>query len=78
VERSDAIKAIEQLAEECEGRVTESYSGRGMFGKTCYGVIVDDVNDTLERAGALGLKGGRTDNMGKRAIVYWPSIKGEE
>lgn len=69
---------IKEIANEVGGTVRTDYSGRGMFGKTCMGVICEDPNECLEAAGSLGVRGGRIDNMGKQYIVYWPTIKSSE
>lgn len=67
-----------------------SYSGRGMFGKTCLGVeapnleqffyvLVDclvEMNDQRCRKDiAECISGIKTDSMGKDIIVYFPSIE---
>jgi len=54
------------------------YSGRGMFGQTCMGVVCDkeDYEETIEKAAELGLSGHRTDDMGRQMIIYYPQIKG--
>ena len=58
-----------------EDDLRENYSGRGMYGSTCYGIVTDDPDGLIERAVELGLKGARTDNMGLSTIVYWKNIK---
>ena len=73
----EKIKKIEKLAREINGSVRTDYSGRGMFGKTCYGIVCASANECLEVAGSHGLRGGKTDNMGKNYIVYWPNISDE-
>jgi hypothetical protein len=67
-----------------------SYSGRGMFGKSCVGVVVPSTSSALFKIGyELGkmkdsedfeeLKDGfeslRTDTMGLEYIVYFPDIE---
>lgn len=71
------IKKVEEVAREVDGRVRTDYSGRGMFGKTCYGIVCANINECLEVAGKHGLRNARTDNMGKNYIVYWPGITSE-
>lgn len=66
---------IRKLANKVNGKVYEHYSGRGMFGDDCMGVICSDINKCLLQAGNLCLKNVRTDNMGLDYIVYFPSIK---
>lgn len=66
---------IRDMANEGLGRLEENYSGRGMYGATCIGLIVDSAMDTIEEAASRGLKGACSDNLGKGYIVYWPSVK---
>ena len=49
------------------GYVVRDYSGRGMYGKSCYGVTVDNFNDFIAE---MGMKGLKVDNMGRSFIVY--------
>lgn len=58
---------------DCEFR--EDYSGRGMYGKTCVGFVVDDVFEIKYRVRDRGIKAKACeDNMGLSYIVYYPSI----
>jgi hypothetical protein len=68
------IEKLEEIADEIGGDVCSDYSGRGMFGRTCYGITCENANECLEVAGSKGIRGGKIDNMGKRYIVYWPDI----
>ena len=68
------IKKVEAIATEIDGTVRPDYSGRGMFGKTCFGIYCNNVTECLEVAGSHGLRGAKYDNMGKGYIVYWPGI----
>jgi len=43
------------------------YSGRGMFGRECPGVTVENPQDFIAE---MGMKGLKIDNMGLRYIVY--------
>lgn len=68
----------------------QSYSGRGMYGKTCLGVSVDslgaffatvlkcvrgeDDTQAIQKAFA----GMATDSMGRGVVVYFPSVHFEE
>lgn len=63
-----------------------SYSGRGMYGRSCLGVETDDVGDLFaavleELEGEedtqdiqLAFKSMCTDSMGRATIVYFPAI----
>jgi len=70
-EKSD-IEKIEEVAEEYDGKVRTNYSGRGMCGRTCYGIVTNDPNSVIS---AVGIRGACTDSMGLDTIVYWPSVK---
>jgi hypothetical protein len=51
----------------------EDYSGRGMFGRTCWGIVTAVPADVIA---AVGVKGAKMDSMGRRTIVYWPKVSG--
>lgn len=74
----EQVQAVNDVADLLGGSVRDDYSGRGMFGKSCYGIVCDDANECIAEAGALGLRGARTDSMGRSVIVYWPSIQGKD
>lgn len=65
---------LKEIATVVGGTISDNYSGRGMFGKKCCGIICDNMNECIEEASSRGIKGARTDNMGKGYIVYWPEI----
>jgi hypothetical protein len=81
IEQIAAIhKTVEDLSDEgCDAQVRTGYSGRAMFGRTCYGITSRERNDkqVIELAARNGLRGARVDSMGLGVIVYWPSIDGE-
>lgn len=69
---------IQRLAEEF-GMNVRSYSGRGMMGRTCLGIVVDDANKLFELFYNLGARDRempagsvRSDHMGLSTIYYWP------
>lgn len=51
------------------------YSGRGMFGDTCYGLSGDEheIVRAMERE---NLPDGTKDQLGLGVIIYWPSVEG--
>jgi hypothetical protein len=53
-----------------EGIAFYSYSGRGMYGKTCPGVTVDNLEDGILIAPEI--RGKCHDNMGLSICVYLP------
>ena len=64
----------QQYGRDDESLLTE-YSGRGMYGKTCYGIITDSPAELIEDAESQGLTGALTDSMGISTIVYWQHVK---
>ena len=71
------IAKIKAAALSYEGRYHNDYSGRGMFGQQCVSIYCDsyEVQDIVAE---VGIKGARTDSMGKGAVIYWPNIQEEE
>ena len=73
----EKIEIIRDVAAAIGGAVEEEYSGRGMYGKTCFGIDCDDDQTAIEEAAERGLKGASRDSLGKGFIVYWPSVNNE-
>jgi hypothetical protein len=71
------LDTFQAIADDAGGELYRSYSGRGMFGDTCIG-ITGDATNIIEQAGAHGIKGARTDSMGKEDIVYWPNYPDDQ
>lgn len=65
---------VRNLAANIEARIYEAYSGRGMMGKTCLGIVCDDPADVLEAFREYDLPRPNRDNMGRQYICYWPDI----
>lgn len=78
---------VEELVTVCENNDIEyvpRYSGRGMYGRTCFGIVghAGDLatflmgvsEDTREKL----QDGWRTDNMGLDTIYYWQNVAGIE
>ena len=72
----EMAEEIRVMAEEGYGELYENYGGRGMYGKTCIGLVTGDPMRTIEEAASRGIRGAVTDDMGIDTIVYWPKIKG--
>ena len=51
----DVAKLLEKFCSEYEGGITfcQNYSGRGMNGRTCFGIVVTDGTQPFELALAL-------------------------
>lgn len=71
----EQVAAIYQVAEAIGETVSTDYSGRGMFGKTCYSIDCDNLTECLMEVGKANLPVPSTDNMGKGYVVYWPDIQ---
>jgi hypothetical protein len=73
---------LKQIAKELGGDPYAEYSGRGMYGKFCAGVVIDysvvsDLSEAIRDAGASAVltKAGRSqDSMGLRTIIYWTDV----
>jgi len=70
----EKIEAIEEAAHAVGGTVRDSYSGRGMYGRTCYGIDCDDDTECVVQAARRGLPTPSIDQMGRGYIVYWKTI----
>lgn len=79
----ESSQALIDALEEA-GHGPQPYSGRGMYGTECVGVIVDSDYDIWRLAQALALAGierispPRTDSMARRIIAYWPRYEWPE
>lgn len=78
-------KSALQVELENAGLETRSYSGRGMFGRSCLGteadlgeflvVLVYGTNDENQDELAETVQNIRTDSMGLGGIFYFPGTK---
>ena len=74
----DQIESMESAAVELDGSLYRGYSGRGMYGDECVGVVLKSEGDlfrfaTLLDAGlAEALGTPKSDDMGFDIIAYWP------
>lgn len=83
----EAIKSYVDKNESYE--IYEGYSGRGMFGKTCLGVVVKQgysfmdflmkltkyMDDNNVDDVDFKLEGTTYDNLGLDTVVYFPNIR---
>ena len=81
---------LDGFCQEHEYEFRPAYSGRGMYGATCPGIVADKngFDLTLELAEyaleqeaelydvTFQLRGSRTDNMGLSSITYFPQALG--
>lgn len=82
--------AFETAADAAGIEVTEDYSGRGMYGEQCIGVVFDSSGELAEFYIELAdimtdtqdakdlASNERQDSMGMSGIAYFPSYKFEE
>ena len=68
------VNKLKAVAEEVGGKLRD-YSGRWMYGRSCYGITCDSPNECIAAAGAHGIRGAQTDSMGLKSIVYWPNLE---
>lgn len=84
----EAIRSYVDENEQCE--IYENYSGRGMFGRSCLGVVIKqgysfmdfiinltkymDNNEVEDTY--FSLEGASYDSLGFDTIVYFPNIEG--
>ena len=69
-------------------RVEKEYDGRCMYGRTCFGLVVDSFDDVTFIALDLGseaqeefrhvLRSMRKDNLGMSGIAYFPPYQWPE
>lgn len=65
---------VQAIADKVGGTMYEGYSGRGMYGQTCFGVVCKgyDVQEVKQAGARRKLGSASTDNMACDMIVYWP------
>ena len=75
----EQVQRLSDEAEYREGEVRTDYSGRNMYGRQCFGIVVrykSDLEEILQAAseGFLAEDMGEPhwDNMGLSYIAYWP------
>jgi len=71
----EQIETLHEVADRIGGEVRSDYSGRGMYGRRCYGIECSEPLHCIEQAAAQGITGANYDQMGLDYIVYWPRIR---
>jgi len=79
--QESAVEILHEIAREVDGTIDDCYSGRGMYGATCYGIIAVDALEVINLASEQGIKGAKMANLGRNTlgrniIIYWPKIEG--
>jgi hypothetical protein len=82
IEREVIEEALIDAGVEDADAIYVNYSGRGMYGETCFGVTVSDVREFFRFTAALGARDAdtayqladalRSDSMGLDTIYYFP------
>lgn len=81
IEHTDVVYQITARLSLSGGDVRTNYSGRGMYGKSCYGIVADSqamMIRILMEVGLEELPPPELDSMGLGYIIYWPGIEGAE
>ena len=73
--KAQAQKVVDILTDRgIEARMYEDYSGRGMYGATCPGIVCSDVVEVGAAIEAAKIpakdRPGRRDSLGLNTIVY--------
>ena len=76
IKRFKIARAVQEMIDRGDyASLQEDYSGRGMFGATCCGAVVEDVDKFIKIVKKNGVKENPlTDNMGMKYIVYYSTI----
>ena len=75
------LNQIQRLLEEHGYQVRMGYSGRCMFGKHCFGVVVESAGELFSIGQLLcdyEMRSPTIDQMGLGLIAYWPSLNTED
>jgi hypothetical protein len=81
IDKTVVIDAMEGLAMDLGGEFRDDYSGRGMYGETCVGVVFDYRSDIYEfmfdvyEETGYRLTAPAEDSMGISTIFYWPGLQ---
>jgi hypothetical protein len=81
----DNIQEKLDLSQLTDFIIHKDYSGRGMNGRKCFGIELQEGDSAWELAMALGgaadcdidwmLLPPKVDNMGHNLIYYWPNVE---
>lgn len=75
---AEFVAALEDLAVYMDGEIRTGYGGRDMYGRVCYGIVVDDDVDALMEWGRMQMpQRPERDSMGMNTILYWPDVEGK-
>lgn len=72
----EPLYTLKRIAKENGWEFRDDYSGRGMLGHRCVGIVGVSAEEIVEATARVGVTGAFRDNMGFDVIVYWPHISG--
>lgn len=73
----DMQDEVWQVAQACNGEYIVDYTGRGMYGRKCVAIVIENRDQEFyleQERRRRGLPEPTWDSMGLGAIAYWPSI----
>jgi hypothetical protein len=83
------LSVLQEAADKAGVKLRTDYSGRGMMGQTCIGVVHKGMGPLLtfvvefaklisdSEFGIVWLEQAATDDMGLQTITYWPKVQAE-
>lgn len=79
MDTKQAKSEIDYIAWQNDADFREDYSGRGMYGKFCYGIVTnrDNHNAVIADIHNSDLPEPAQDSMGLGTILYWPQFKSD-
>lgn len=75
---NENVRILKEVAERYNLDFRSDYSGRGMYGRECVGVVTSNMATLLMVLGQKGFDVEQrvcTDNMGRDTIVYFPDLQ---
>ena len=72
----EPLYTLERIARNNGWEFRTDYSGRGMRGHRCVGIVGVSAEEIVEATAMAGVTGAFRDSMGFDVIVYWPHIAG--
>lgn len=78
IDNTETLDTLQDICEENDWDLRTDYSGRGMYGTRCVGIVGPNPLEIVEAvASQTDLRGAQQDSMGRDAIVYWPGLSAE-
>lgn len=83
------VGVLQSICDDADIDLRTNYNGRGMGDRTCIAIVSYDVSgafdeliaaladDDSDLADTLRSHNTVRDNMGKRTVMYWPTVQAE-